>query len=156
MGPALLLALAADVSMHPMSASDWMGGTVQVETAAHHAVAVSPSYSVSTVNGSDGHEVTGGAAGCELGWFVYSGRPSESGLWAGPSVLSRPHAYAEGNDIAHRNAVGGSIDVGAQVVTKSGVSVNVDIGLQYFAAELPAEQQAYALPRTIVTVGWKL
>lgn len=124
------------VSVHPLSAMQtWWGGslTIAPPKMKHHALILSPSFT---------HD-TGVGIGGEAGWFFYTGRPSTTGLWAGPSFVARP----TGQD-AH--VYGVVVDAGVQVATKNGMNLSVGYGVQYLAYR----DEPKIMPRLIVSLSF--
>jgi hypothetical protein len=169
-GTAPAQATPPDVSfaIHPLSASmTWWGGTLQIAMGGHGALAISGAASSATVTVHPSREPdarrdeTATSARGEIGYFLYTASPARTGLYGGPSLLARPIPYArEGagrGEVAHVTAIGAAIDIGAQVVTRPGLSVSAGYGLQVLSYALPRQEtQPHLLPRFVLALGWSL
>ena len=157
------------------------GGNVELVPIPHHAVVISAyvqSVPVTltrriarTVIGPvvDKAQIRDGVSaspGGEIGYRLYSGSRGASGVFVGASFDVTPLAYARLVDggvieLSPLYAVGGSLDVGAQLVTSFGLTVGGGLGVMALAYSLPSEKERlpmdfapHILPRVLFATGW--
>lgn len=103
--------------------------------------------------------------GGELGYRLYTSGASASGLFVGPSFVLMPIAYPRVRedlkiDVEAQHAYGLALDVGAQLVTSSGLTVGGGLGAMVLAYTPPksyggvAFAEPHVLPRLLFMAGW--
>jgi hypothetical protein len=109
--------------------------------------------------------------GGELGYRFYSGREGAHGLFAGLSGVAMPIAYprvteALRAEVVSFHAYGGALDLGAQAILGSGLTIGGGIGVMYLAyapppsvqvppgVSVPTFPEIHVSPRVLLAAGW--
>lgn len=147
------------------------GGNIEWSFAPHHALTASgyvQSVPVSMVKPFAGDiEVRDRNAspglGGELGYRLYSGRRGADGLFIGGAFVAMPVAYPRLASVAGVTGgqttveleriygIGGAIDVGAQTVTRWGLTIGGGLGASFLAYDFPNDpaRLPYSLPAVL-------
>lgn len=154
------------------------GANLEVMLASHHALLASgfvqtyPSAVMHLlVPQADMANLPSPLFGGEVGYRLYSGREGPEGVFVGPSLVMMPFAYPHvGSDLRAEmvafETYGAALDVGAQAVVGSGLTIGGGIGVQYLAysppasiapppgASVPSYPEPHVLPRVLLAAGW--
>ncbi|MGH7280378.1 MAG: hypothetical protein ACRELY_02555 [Polyangiaceae bacterium] len=154
------------------------GANLELMLASHHAVVASgfvQTYSSAVMHvivpQADMSNLPSPLFGGELGYRLYSGSEGPSGLFVGPSLVMMPFAYPHvGSDLRAEmvafETYGAALDVGAQAVIGSGLTIGCGVGVQYLAydppasiapppgASVPSYPEPHVLPRVLLAAGW--
>lgn len=150
------------------------GANLEVSPVPHHAFVGSlyaqaiPVWLVKSVVGRSEINRSGGTSvGGELGYRLYSGTRGADGLFIGGSFVSMPLVYPRlaadlaSADLVRFNALGAALDIGAQAVTSSGVTVGGGLGIMYLDYQLPNDVrrlplpfEPHVLPRLLLAAGY--
>jgi hypothetical protein len=137
------------------------GGNVEVAVGAHHSVVASGFYAsrIVSLRGGDTAESRPSVGG-ELGVRTYFLPRAIDGAFIAASALVE-HVIPE-RGIFGNVVYGGAVDVGGQIVTRSGFVLGAGIGMQYTTTTVrelevssyPALAPTGVYPRLLMNLGW--
>lgn len=181
--PRVAVAKRFSIELNPLPViAGRYGANVEYALARHHVVTASAFYQAFTpatlkvimpseVNTSGG---ANGRLGGELGYRFYTGTRGANGFFAGASAVAMPLALprlksdANGfsTDVVSFETFGGALDVGAQAIFDSGLTIGGGLGVMFLAYQPPSSVtpppgapdvhafEPHVLPRLLFAAGW--